>query len=155
MIDNLYLTFLVGNGRLNENNDVDSTSFSSDVRTAGLDLQYNFSQISKIKPFLSLGAEFLNFKTDKQAIKSTIAIPLGIGVMLNVSERIEFDNRKGKEKKISFLSNNFASKEAVSKALDTGFSSGITLKNIEILRKDSGSPYLNLKGKTKNVKIQN
>ena len=91
MIDNLYLTFLVGNGRLNENNDVDSTSFSSDVRTAGLDLQYNFSQISKIKPFLSLGAEFLNFKTDKQAIKSTIAIPLGIGVMLNVSERIEFD----------------------------------------------------------------
>ena len=67
--------------------------------------------------------------------------------ILTKSERKEFDNRKGKEKKISFLSNNFASKEAVSKALDTGFSSGITLKNIEILRKDSGSPYLNLKGK--------
>jgi len=69
--------------------------------------------------------------------------------ILTKSERKEFDNRKGKEKKISFLSNNFASKEAVSKALDTGFSFGITLKNIEILRKDSGSPYLNLKGKAK------
>ena len=43
--------------------------------------------------------------------------------ILTKSERKEFDNRKGKEKKISFLSNNFASKEAVSKALDTGFSS--------------------------------
>ena len=69
--------------------------------------------------------------------------------ILTKPERKEFDNRKGKESKISFLSNNFACKEAVSKALETGFSSGITLKNIEILRKDNGSPYLNLIGTAK------
>lgn len=74
--------------------------------------------------------------------------------ILTKTERKEFDGRKGQEKKISFLSNNFACKEAVSKALDTGFSSGITLKNIEVLRKDSGSPYLNLIGKAEKQALE-
>ena len=54
-----------------------------------------------------------------------------------------------KKKKVSFLSNNFACKEAVSKALGTGFSEGITLKNIEVLRESGGNPYLQLLGKAK------
>jgi len=77
-----------------------------------------------------------------------------VNKILTETERKEFDGRKGQEKKISFLSNNFACKEAVSKALDTGFSSGITLKNIEVLRKDSGSPYLNLIGKAEKQALE-
>ena len=47
------------------------------------------------------------------------------------------------------MSNTFACKEAVCKALGTGFSEGITLKNIEVLREASGNPYLKLLGKAK------
>ena len=66
---NLDLTFLIGNGKLNETNDVETTSFSSDVKTAGLGLRYSFnniSQNSKLTPFLSIGGELLNFKTGSQ-----------------------------------------------------------------------------------------
>jgi len=69
--------------------------------------------------------------------------------ILTLSERQEFLKRKGRYKKISFLSNNFVSKEATSKALGTGFSKGITLKSIEVLRKDNGYPYLRLFGEAK------
>ena len=69
--------------------------------------------------------------------------------VLTENEKVEYLRYKEPEKKISFLSNNFASKEATSKALGTGFSEGITLKTIEVLRKSNGSPYLNLVGKAK------
>ena len=94
MTDNLDLTFLIGNGKLNETNDVETTSFSSDVKTAGLGLRYSFnniSQNSKLTPFLSIGGELLNFKTESQKTETAIAIPMGIGVMLDVSERIGLD----------------------------------------------------------------
>ena len=92
--DNLDLTFLIGNGRLNETNDVDSTSFRSDVKTAGLGLRYslnNISENSKLTPFLSIGGELLNFKTVNQETETAIAIPMGIGVMFDISERIGLD----------------------------------------------------------------
>ena len=91
---NLDLTFLIGNGKLNETNDVETTSFSSDVKTAGLGLRYSFnniSQNSKLTPFLSFGGELLNFKTENQKTETAIAIPMGIGIMLDVSERIGLD----------------------------------------------------------------
>ena len=94
MTDNLDLIFLIGNGKLNETNDVETTSFSSDVKTAGLGLRYSFnniSQNSKLTPFLSIGGELLNFKTEIQKTETAIAIPMGIGVMLDVSERIGLD----------------------------------------------------------------
>jgi len=92
--NNLDLTFLLGNGRLNETNDVDTTSFSSEVKTAGVGLRYSFnniSQNSKLTPFLSIGGELLNFKTESQKTETAIAIPIGIGIMLDVSERIGLD----------------------------------------------------------------
>ncbi len=42
---------------------------------------------------------------------------------------------------------NFAGKEAVAKALGTGFSEGIVPGDIEILRRDNGAPYVRLHGK--------
>jgi len=92
--DNLDLTFLIGNGRLNETNDLDSTSFRSDIKTAGLGLRYslnNISKNSKLTPFLSIGGELLNFKTVNQKTETAIAIPMGIGVMFDISERIGLD----------------------------------------------------------------
>jgi len=69
--------------------------------------------------------------------------------VLTEKEQEEYRTKKTSEKKVSFLSNNFACKEAVSKALGTGFSEGITLKNIEVLRESRGNPYLQLLGKAK------
>ena len=52
---------------------------------------------------------------------------------------------------IRFISNNFACKEAVAKALGLGFTEGISLKEIEILRKPSGQPFITLNGNTDKV----
>ena len=69
--------------------------------------------------------------------------------VLTEKEHQEYQTKKTSEKKVSFLSNNFACKEAVAKALGTGFSEGITLKNIDCLLYTSGNPYLQLLGKAK------
>ena len=45
----------------------------------------------------------------------------------------------------------FAAKEAVLKALGTGFSKGITPRNIEVCRNTKGKPYIVLFGKAKEV----
>lgn len=42
---------------------------------------------------------------------------------------------------------NFAGKEAVAKALGSGFAKGILPREIEILRRDSGAPYVRLGGR--------
>lgn len=94
LTNNLDLTFLLGNGSLNEKNDIDTTSFNSEVKTAGLGLRYNFnsiSQNSKLTPFISFGGELLSFKTVQQKTETAIAFPMGVGIMLDVSERIGLD----------------------------------------------------------------
>ena len=45
----------------------------------------------------------------------------------------------------------FASKEAVSKALGTGFSNGVYWKDIEIINMKSGQPKVELTGNAKNI----
>jgi phosphopantetheine--protein transferase-like protein len=45
-----------------------------------------------------------------------------------------------------YYAGRFAAKEAVAKALGTGFSGEITWRGIEILRSDSGAPYVRLSG---------
>ena len=45
----------------------------------------------------------------------------------------------------------FAAKEAFSKALGTGISKGIYFKEIVILNKKSGKPYINIIGQTKKI----
>ena len=47
---------------------------------------------------------------------------------------------------IRYLAGRFAGKEAVAKALGTGFSKNITWRGIEILRKNSGQPYVEVTG---------
>jgi holo-[acyl-carrier protein] synthase len=69
--------------------------------------------------------------------------------VLTEKEKEEYRSKASLHKKISFISNNFACKEAASKALGTGFTKGVSLKSIEVLREDNGSPYLNLLGAAK------
>lgn len=54
------------------------------------------------------------------------------------------------EKRKSSAVCNFAGKEAVSKALGTGFS-GFFPRDVEILREKNGKPYVNLYGKAKDI----
>ncbi len=58
---------------------------------------------------------------------------------------------KSLNNQVRFISNNFACKEAVAKALGLGFTEGISLKEIEILRKPSGQPFITLNGNTDKV----
>ena len=48
----------------------------------------------------------------------------------------------------------FASKEAVSKALGTGFSHGVYWKDIEIINMKSGKPKVELRGNAKDILIK-
>ena len=59
------------------------------------------------------------------------------------------DYLPGKQK--TFLAKQFAGKEAIAKALGTGFQNGIFPKDIEILRNDQGKPYISAQGSLKNV----
>ena len=51
--------------------------------------------------------------------------------------------------KISHYSKRFAAKEAFAKALGLGISKGISFREISIVNKKNGSPYIELLGKTK------
>ena len=61
--------------------------------------------------------------------------------ILSEKELLIFNDLK-EEKKISYLSKQFAGKEAISKAIGTGISGGLTLKEIEIFRDEKGKPYM-------------
>ena len=50
-------------------------------------------------------------------------------------------------KQVAYLAKQFAAKESVVKALGTGFSQGIALHQIEITRRPTGAPAVNLEGR--------
>jgi len=55
-----------------------------------------------------------------------------------------------KNQKIYYkIAGKFSAKEAVAKAIGTGFSDGIKIKDIEILNLKNGKPIINLHGKAK------
>jgi len=61
----------------------------------------------------------------------------------------EIKTTETKFNKIGSYAKRFAAKEAFSKALGTGFSKGISFKEISINNNDKGKPYIELLGKTK------
>tara|TARA_B100000780_G_C21057049_1_gene424720 strand:+ start:281 stop:658 length:378 start_codon:yes stop_codon:yes gene_type:complete len=78
--------------------------------------------------------------------------------MLNWAKDERFLNRTFTSKEIdlfndlkntSFLAGRFAAKEATLKALGIGLHDGISMKEIEILKSETGSPYVNLRGELK------
>ena len=70
-----------------------SEDFKSDVDGFGLHLGYTVNQIfkqSKISPLLSLGVQNFNVINDGEN-SSTISVPLGFGLRMNVTKRLQFD----------------------------------------------------------------
>jgi hypothetical protein len=69
----------------------DDSEFKSRVNGVGLHCDYTISSVmkkSRLSPFLSFGVERINFKTESDPMESSFMIPVGLGIMLNVSERI-------------------------------------------------------------------
>ncbi|MFL2727556.1 MAG: holo-ACP synthase [Gammaproteobacteria bacterium] len=62
--------------------------------------------------------------------------------ILSASE-MQLWEEKTSSKQQNFLAKQFACKEAVAKAIGTGFSNTIFPKDIEILRNSAGKPYIN------------
>jgi holo-[acyl-carrier protein] synthase len=96
-----------------------------------------------------VGADFL----EKSRIEN-VFLKFGnkfVNKILSEKESYEFNKKINLTKKVSYLSNNFACKEAVSKVLGTGFSQGVLIKDIEILRSEAGAPYTNLHGEAGRV----
>jgi holo-[acyl-carrier protein] synthase len=61
----------------------------------------------------------------------------------------ELDYCLSKANKYQHLAARFAAKEAVSKALATGWNNEFNWKNVEIFNKPNGMPYVELKGNLK------
>ena len=66
--------------------------------------------------------------------------------IFSISEIREFASLKGSSKRIQMIASRFASKEAASKALGVGISSGIRFKDIIIYNLKSGKPKLKFIG---------
>lgn len=62
------------------------------------------------------------------------------------SDELNVLPRRSENAAVNYLAARFAAKEAAVKALGTGFSNGVTFKNIEIRNHASGKPFLNLHG---------
>lgn len=54
------------------------------------------------------------------------------------------------EKKVEYIASRFAAKEAVAKAFGTGIGKELGWKDIEILKYDSGRPYVSIKNSDMN-----
>lgn len=63
-------------------------------------------------------------------------------------EEINYCENRKSQKYQSYAAR-FAAKEAVSKALGTGFSRMVTLRGIEVVNSESGKPHIVFHGKTK------
>ncbi|ARC53298.1 hypothetical protein AOQ87_01215 [Candidatus Riesia pediculischaeffi] len=63
--------------------------------------------------------------------------------ILSDKEMKEYENQKDKA---GFLAKRFCAKEAISKALGTGFKMGVHFNQLEILHEKTGKPFINLLG---------
>ena len=96
--EDLDLSFLFSsNAKLYEEASEDE-KFETDLNSIGFNLNYTFKNISrnsKISPFATFGAQWMNYRTtinnSNKSQESGISVPLGMGIALNVSERIRFD----------------------------------------------------------------
>jgi len=97
--ENVDASLLFSNTSFFEKNE--NKSFESNVDAIGLHFGYALNSVfkqSRISPYLTAGLQSLSFQTlnksnqsDWTNRESTIAIPLGLGLRLNISERIDLD----------------------------------------------------------------
>jgi len=63
----------------------------------------------------------------------------------------ELHSCKGRREPCQHLAARFAAKEAAMKALSTGWSSGVTWKDIEVITDESGAPRLTFAGEAQRI----
>jgi holo-[acyl-carrier protein] synthase len=68
-----------------------------------------------------------------------------LGTFTHAERRIECQPHE----RAAFFSGRLAAKEAVVKALGTGFTGAVSWQHVEILRRDDGRPYVNLRAAAK------
>lgn len=86
------------------------------------------------------GIDVVSIARIEKYLRSRPEWPEGI---FSVAERQLAGDRDGDA---GFYAGRFAAKEAVAKALGTGFAGDITWRGIEVLRSESGAPYVRLSG---------
>jgi len=89
--NNLDLSFLFIKTAFSADNGIEE--FKSDIDGFGLHLGYTVNQIfkqSKVSPLLSLGVQNFNVRNDGEN-SNAIAVPLGFGLRMNVTDRLQFD----------------------------------------------------------------
>ena len=92
--DNIDLSFLLMKSTFQANNSALGKDFSSEIDGMGLHIGYSVNQLfkqSRISPLLTFGVQRLSYKTNDFDRESAIAIPFGLGIRINVTERLEFD----------------------------------------------------------------
>ena len=67
-----------------------------------------------------------------------------VAKVLCTAEIDAFQSMGSDRKRVAYLAKQFAAKEAVVKAMGTGFSQGITMRQIEIKRQSTGAPVVRL-----------
>ena len=94
---------------------------------------------------IGIGVDLIENKRIKSSIKNKkfIARMFGKNEILNVKKII---------KKTSYFSKRFAAKEALVKAIGTGFRNGLNFKDIQILNNKMGKPYYVINSKLKSFK---
>lgn len=91
-----------------------------------------------------IGTDIIEIKRIQQAVEANQRF-----LLKNFTEK-ERDYFEKRNKAYASIAGNFAAKEAVSKALGTGFS-GFGLIDIEVLRDDKGGPVVFLYGRAKEI----
>ncbi|MEO8398459.1 MAG: holo-ACP synthase [Ignavibacteriaceae bacterium] len=104
---------------------------------------------------IGLGIDIIEIERIKKSIER-----FGDKFLRKIYTKNELDYSLSKLNKYQHLAARFAAKEAVYKALESGWKKGTTWQNIEIFNEPSGLPYVKLNGsldsflsKDKNVKI--
>lgn len=93
---------------------------------------------------VGIGIDIIEISRIKKAVERTERF-----LYRNFSER-EIDYFKAKSYKAESIAGSFAAKEALSKAIGTGFR-GFSLEDIEILRDELGKPYIEFSEKVSTV----
>ena len=82
---------------------------------------------------------------DVERIESTI-IKFGERFKKRIYSEREINKSESRQNSIDSYARRFAAKEAVSKALGTGFRKGVFYRDIEVINLKSGKPTIELKG---------
>ena len=93
---------------------------------------------------VGIGVDIINNKRIKKSIQNNKFIH-------RTFSKKEILNSKKILNKINYLSKRFAAKEALAKALGTGFRNGLNLKDIEIVNNKNGKPYYLMTKKLKDL----